>query len=265
MGPFRVKKPCVGSALPSLATLTGLMITGHVPAIAQSGSNISCPSPQPGSYLAVVKGTAQQEPVALLLQETWNADGSINGIRMERRGRTYQELSYSGRLRPISHCRVAIDREFNDVKIPSEIFLDRAGRPHYGIALLPEVVVSSRWSAQPTTACSKAVVDGDLMSVREGLSLEKNRWASKTIIQRETWRSGKASGIWVGSFGETLGEATYQGTIQTDSTCLATIEQVDSLGTRNRYRGIVRSDGSGYAYIQTDPNSIAIGTMERVR
>jgi hypothetical protein len=214
--------------------------------------------------VAVVQGTAQQEPVALLLQETWNADGSINGIRMERRGRTYQELSYSGRLRPISHCRVAIDREFNDVKIPSEIFLDRAGRPHYGIALLPEVVVSSRWSAQPTTACSGDVVNGDLVSVREGLSWQENRWASNTVVQRENWRSGKASGIGVASFGKTLGESTYQGTIQADSTCLATIEKVDSLGNRNRYRGIVRSDGSGYVYLQTDPNSLAIGAMERL-
>lgn len=261
---FRVKKPCLGSALPSLATLTGLMITSHVPAIAQSGSGLSCPSPRPGRYLAMVQGTAQQEPVALLLQESWNADGSINGIRMERRGRTYREVSYAGKLRPISNCRVAVERGFDNDTVPSQVFIDGAGRPRYGIALLPGVVVSSRWSPQPTTSCKAEVLDGDLVSVREGLNWQENRWVPNTIVQRESWRSGKAMGMGVASFGTTLGESTYQGTMESESTCLATIKKSDSLGNRYSYRGIFRSDGKGYVYLQTDPDALSVGTMERL-
>lgn len=261
---FRAKKSCLGTALSPVAALTGLMICSNVPAIAQSGSDNSCSAPRPGSYVAVVQGTAQQEPVALLLQESWNADGSINGIRMERRGRTYREVSYTGRLRPISNCRVAIERGFESDTVPSQVFIDGAGRPRYGIALLPGVVVSSRWFPQPTTACKPEILDGDLSSVREGLNWQENRWVPNTIVQRESWRSGKAMGLGVASFGTTLGESTYQGTIQSESTCLATIKKTDSLGNRYSYRGIVRSDGSGYVYLQTDPDALSIGTMERL-
>ncbi len=261
---FRVKKSCLVTALPRVATMASLMICGNIPAIAQSGSDNSCSTPRPGSYVAVVQGSTQQEPVALLLQESWNADGSINGVRMERRGRTYREVSYSGKMRPISNCRVAIERGFDNDTVPSQVFLDGAGRPRYGIALLPGVVVSSRWSPQPTTRCSPEVFSGDLVSVREGMIWEENRWVPNTIVQRESWSSGKARGIGVASFGKTLGESTYQGTIQIDSTCLATIKKLDSLGNRYNYRGIVLSDDGGYVYLQTDPNAISVGTMERL-
>jgi hypothetical protein len=261
---FRVTNTCVRSALPSLAALAGLMVTSHVPVIAQSGSSISCPSPRPGRYLAVVQGTAQQEPVALLLQESWNADGSINGIRMERRGRAYREVSYTGKFRPISNCRVAVERGFDNDSVSSQVFIDSAGRPRYGIALLPGVVVSSRWSPQPTTACNAAVLDGDLVSVREGLNWQENRWVPNTIVQRESWRSGRAMGMGVASFGTTLGESTYQGTIESESTCLATIKKTDSLGNQYSYRGIIRSDGSGYVYLQTNPEALSVGTMKRL-
>jgi hypothetical protein len=38
------------------------------------------------------------------------ADGRIRGVRKERRGRTYSETAHTGSHRPISLCRVAIER-----------------------------------------------------------------------------------------------------------------------------------------------------------
>jgi hypothetical protein len=213
----------------------------------------------------VVRGIALKEPVALLLQETWNADGSINGLRLERRGRTYREVSYSGRLRSLSNCRVAIERGYDEGTVPAQVLLDPAGRPRVGIALVPGVVLSSTWSVQPPGSCSASLLDGDLVSVREGLIWEEDRWVPNTIVQREQLQAGRVSGIGVASFGTTLGESTYTGKLQVDGACLATIEKMDSLGNRYRYRGIVHSDGRGYSYLQTDPDLLSIGRMDRLR
>lgn len=72
------------------------------------------------------------------------------------------------------------------------------------------------------------------MSVSEGLDWEESRWVPNTIALRERWNSGKASGLAVASSGSNLGESTYQATIQSASTWLASIEKLDSHG--NRYR-----------------------------
>jgi hypothetical protein len=125
-------------------------------------------------------------------------------------------------------------------------------------------VVSGSWTAQPTTSCSAAVLDGELAGVREGLDRRGDRWVPSTIVQRERWQGGSTNGIGVASSGTTLGESTYRGTLTSDSACLATIEKTDSLGNRYRYRGIVLSDGGGYAYLQTDPQRLSVGMLRRL-
>ena len=42
---------------------------------------MECSAPRPGRYVVMGDGVAQNEPVARILQETWNPDGTINGIR----------------------------------------------------------------------------------------------------------------------------------------------------------------------------------------
>lgn len=254
---------------PLASVLGGIaaLMAQSLPAAAQgtpTAISSDCTAPRPGRYVGFGRGEALGTPVAVLLREDWNADGTIRGLRLERRGRTFTEAAYDGSFRPISGCRVAIERMFAGRRLPSQAVLDRQGRPRFGLALLPEVVVTSSWVAQPQRICNAALLDGTVLSQQEGLNWKEGRWRPNAVIQREQWRNGSVRGLAISSYGPRLDEATYTGTIAVGPDCMATVKQQDSLGVNYNYRAIVRSDGGGYFYLQTDPDDLTVGQLDRL-
>ncbi len=226
---------------------------------------LRCALPQPGRYAVIGQGEFRGEPVARLLQETWNTDGTIRGVRLERRGRRFSEASYSGSYRPISECRVAITRSYGPSTSPSQAVLDPAGTPRYSLGTLADLVVASRWFRQPAGSCTAALLDGTVVSMQEGRSFQAGRWQPNAVVQHERWSDGRVNGIAISSYGATIEEATYTGTIAVENSCLATIRQRDSLGRPYNYRAVVLGDGGGYLYLQTDPDDLTVGWLQRVR
>jgi hypothetical protein len=261
----------LGSLLsPFLAGLPGstavaTAATPPAPAPTPSSELQRCAPPQPGRYVAMGQGEAKGEPVARLVSETWSADGRISGVRMERRGRTYREMAYTGSYRPISLCRVAIERTYADAISRSQAVLDLGGHPRYSLGTLPDVVVASRWFRQSAGTCTASLLDGTVLSAQQGLSWKNGAWQPNAVVQRESWQAGKVRGIAISSFGPTIGEATYKGTISVTPDCLATVVEKDSLGVTYNYRGLVLADGSGYLYLQTDPNDLTVAWLERLK
>ena len=74
----------------------------------------------------------------------------------------------------------------------------------------------------------------------------------------------RSKGLAISSFGPTVQEVTYTGSIEVQPDCLATIRQRDSLGINYNYRAIVLADGAGYLYLQTDPNDVTAAFLEHV-
>ena len=232
---------------------------------AKPATPIQCAAPQPGRYVVMGDGVAQGEPVARILQETWKPDGSIEGIRLERRGRSYREVAYTGRFRSLSLCRAGIERSYDTRTSTSQAVLDAAGRPRYSLGTLPDVVVVSRWFPQGTGACNAALLDGTVLSMQQGRSWKGGQWQPNAVIQNERWRAGSVLGIAISSYGPSIEEATYSGTITVGADCLATVKEQDSLGVVYNYRAVVLADGSGYLYLQTDPDDITVGYLDRQR
>ncbi len=231
-----------------------------------SAAGSGCAAPQPGRYVVLGDGEARNEPVARILQETWRPDGTLEGLRLERRGRSYREVAYTGRYRPLNLCRVAIDRGYLDGTTlrnsTSQAVLDRSGRPRYSLGTLPDVVVVSRWFNQANGACNAGLLDGNVVSMQAGRSYRDGRWRPNAVIQNETWKGGAVEGIAISSYGPRIEEATYSGTITVEPNCLATVKEKDSLGVPYNYRAVLLADGSGYLYIQTDPNDLSVGYLE---
>lgn len=257
-----MRQPPAPQALLLAAAAAGSLLLPAGPAAADTP--LRCAAPQPGRYVVMGQGVALGEPVARLLQETWNPDGTIRGIRMERRGRLYGEAPYSGTYRPISQCRVAISRGYANSTSRSQAVLDPSGRPRFSLGTLPDVVVASRWFRQPAGTCTAALLDGTVVSMQQGSDWKGEQWQPNAVVQHERWSGGRVNGIAIASYGPTIEEATYDGTIRVQPDCLASIRQRDSLGQPYDYRGIVLADGSGYLYLQTDPNDLTVGWLERV-
>jgi hypothetical protein len=231
----------------------------------KSATPVQCTAPRPGRYVVMGDGVAQSEPVARILQETWHPDGSITGIRLERRGHTYREVAYTGRFRSLSLCRAGIERTYDSNTSTSQAVLDAGGRPRYSLGTLPDVVVVSRWFQQPAGNCSAALLDGSVLSMQQGRSWKEGLWRPNAVIQNERWRAGSVLGIAISSYGSRIEEATYSGTISVGADCLATVKETDSLGVAYNYRAVVLADGSGYLYLQTDPNDLTVGYLEHQR
>jgi hypothetical protein len=211
------------------------------------------------------QGNLPAGPYAALLQETWSADGQIRGVRLQRTGHEFSEAPYTGRFEPISLCRVRIQRTFANTLRQSQAVLDLNGIPRYSIGLLPDVFSISRWFRQPNTACTASLLNGAAVSQQEGANYRQGAWRRNGTVQHERWNNGTVRGIAISSYGETVEEATYRGTLKVGPDCLATIHQRDSLDVDWNYRGIVLADGSGYLYLQTDRDDLNVGYIEHLR
>ena len=241
---------------------------GVAPGVAIPAAGVAmqpCAAPQPGRYVLMSQGNLPAGPYAALLQETWSADGQIRGVRLQRTGREFSEAPYTGKFDPISLCRVRIQRTFGNTVRQSQAVLDLNGRPRYSIGILPDVFAISRWFQQPDTACTASLLNGAVVSQQEGSNYRQGGWKRNGTIQHERWNNGTVRGIAISSYGETVEEATYRGTLQVAPDCLATIQQRDSLDIDWNYRGIVLADGSGYLYLQTDKDDVNVGYLERLR
>ncbi|MEB3256989.1 MAG: hypothetical protein VKN83_01595 [Cyanobacteriota bacterium] len=224
----------------------------------------ACAAPQPGRYAVMGEGELGGEPIAILLQETWNGDGTLQGVRLERRGRINRESTYTGRFRPISNCRVAIERSYFTTVSTSQAVLDLQGRPRFSLGNLPDVLMVTRWFAQPAKACTASMLDGMVVSQQQGRDWRGGKWQPNAVVQREHWRGGQVKGVAISSYGPTVEEATYTGTIVVQPDCQATIQQSDSLGKAYNYRAIVLADGSGYLYLQTDPDDVTVAFLQQL-
>jgi len=233
--------------------------------LAKPAAPVQCAAPRAGRYVVMGDGVAKTDPVAGILQETWNPDGTISGIRLERRGRIYREVAYTGRYRPLSLCRAGIERSYDSRISTSQAVLDASGTPRYSLGTLPDVVVVTRWFAQGNGACRASLLDGTVLSMQQGRNWKDGLWRPNAVIQNERWRAGSVLGIAISSYGPRIEEATYSGTITVGADCLATVKQTDSLGVAYNYRAVVLADGSGYLYLQTDPDDLTVGFLEHER
>lgn len=248
------------------ATSLGAAIAAPAPSVTgTSAAGLHCAAPQPGRYAVMGQGQANGEPVARLLQETWKADGTLQGVRLERRGSRYAEGSYSGSYRAISGCRVAISRSYGTASSPSQAVLDLQGHPRFSLGTLPDVLLISRWYRQPESSCSSALLEGSVVSMQTGHSRKGQGWQPNAVVQHERWQQGQVKGIAVSSYGPTIEESTYKGSITVSPDCLASLREVDSLGNVYNYRALVLADGSGYLYLQTDPDNLTVGALERLQ
>ena len=151
--------------------------------LAKPAAPVQCAAPRAGRYVVMGDGVAQKDPVARILQETWNPDGSISGIRLERRGRIYREVAYTGRYRSLSLCRAGIERTYDSRISTSQAVLDSSGSPRYSLSTLPDVVVVSRWFTQASGACSAALLDGSVLSMQQGRNWKGGLWRPNAVIQ----------------------------------------------------------------------------------
>ena len=234
------------------------------------GDDPGCRPPAPGRWVVMEQGSVGSEPLARLRQERWHADGRLEGVLLERRDRNWRERAYVGQWRPAGTCRVTVERllavDPADAR-PREVqrvgaVLDRAGRPAYSLDLAEGTVLSGRWWPQADGPCATRTLAGVVLSQQQGLSWEGGAWRPNAVVQRELWREGRVQGLALTSVAGRQEEAPYSGSLSVAPSCLATIHQKDGQGVLYNYRAVLLANGSGYFYLQTDPDDLTVGWLE---
>ena len=70
-------------------------------------------------------------------------------------------------------------------------------------------------------------------------------------------------GLAVSSYDGAGEVAGYQSRFIQDENCIGRIRQQDNRGTTYAYTAILRSDGSGYAYLQTKGDDLTVALVEK--
>ena len=222
-----------------------------------------CEPPTPGRYLVLGSGQQAGEPLAVLLQETWSADGRIEGSRWLRQGRRFLEDRYTGTITTGEHCWAKVQRQGKAGAMTTLVALDQLGRPRTALAQDEGQVLGLRYVAQPQVRCHRGLLNGLVTSQQQGQSWRDNRWQPNAVVQREWWQQGAVQGIAVSNYGGRQLQATYSGRLEIGPDCLGRMVQRDSLGNSYAYRVVVRADGGGYVYLQTDPDDLTLGLLQR--
>lgn len=237
----------------------------------------SCGAPRPGRYVLLGSGEHRGEPVALLLQERWHADGRVEGVLYRRQGQRFEEARTSGLWKADAHCWATVERRLQPAAagkassmvagsvMAESVALDQRGLPRASLVLAPDEVLSLRYVPQPDTACNPDLLDGLVTSQQQGRSWQAGRWQANAVVQREWWSGGIVQGWAVSSYGGRLERAGYSGRLQLGGDCLGTLSQRDALGTAYNYRVVVLAGGSGYFYLQTDPANLTLGLLQHQR
>lgn len=225
----------------------------------------ACAKPAAGRYVLVGSGSHRGEPVAVLMQERWQADGRVEGVRFRRQGRRFSEERYSGRWQADPHCWATVERQTPSGTTASVVALDGLGRPRVSLVIAPDDVLSLRYVPQPDQACTLAGLDGLVTSQQQGQSWQAGRWQPNAVVQREWWQAGVVQGWAVSSYAGELQRAGYSGRLELGADCLGAMVQRDSLGTTYTYRVVVLANGGGYVYLQTDPDNLTLGLLQHQR
>lgn len=225
-------------------------------------SSISCAVPATGQYLVVSKGIRGDQPMGRLQLETWLPDGSVTGKRFLRVGRTYSETDYQGRWELDSVCGLTVTR--NEIGSTSQVLLTKQGLPRFGLSSTQGDVVTERWIPQPKRLCKPDAMDGTLLTLQTGKSSIGPSWKPNAVIQQETWTDWQMVGLAISSYDGKGEVAAYQGQFTQDDNCIGRIRQQDDRGVTYAYATILRSDGGGYAYLQTQGDDLTVALVERV-
>ena len=224
-------------------------------------ATISCAAPVTGQYLIVSQGLRGQQPMGSLHLETWLPDGSVSGIRFLRVGRSYSETKYEGRWESESDCGLTVTRD--QAGQESKVLLTAQGLPRFGLSNRIGDVVREQWMAQPDRRCEPESMNGSFLSQQRGSSFAASSWKPNAVIQRESWTGWQMVGLAVSSYDGAGEVAGYQGQFTQDDNCIGRIRQQDDRGVTYAYAAILRSDGSGYAYLQTQGDDLTVALVEK--
>ena len=221
-----------------------------------------CAAPRLGSYLVIRQGQRGGSPLGGLQVETWSEDGSVRGRRFLRVGRRYSETRYEGRWQQVSTCGLTVTRDQQGSG--SSVLLTDQGTPRFGISTKVGDVVTEQWLPQPAGDCKPSAMDGTVLSRQMGMTFANGAWTPNAVIQRETWSAWQMAGLAVSSYDGAGEVAAYQGRFLQDDNCVGRIRQQDARGVNYVYAAVLRSDGTGYAYLQTQGDDLTVALLDRI-
>lgn len=210
-----------------------------------------------GRYVGLENGYIRSQPAARLYQETWTAEGQVWGTLWLRQGKRFSATPYQGQVDIGTDCAATISRSLPTGVWNSAATLSATSRRGYTLDTTRGNTLSGTLTPQTVAACGPQTLHGVILSSQMGFSFNRGVWQPNAVIQRENHDgTGQLSGLAISSYAGKIERVDYTGTFRVSPDCWGTLVEVDSQGTPYHYQVVVRADGSGYYYLQTDPRDL---------
>jgi len=214
-------------------------------------------APFAGRYVGLENGYIRSQPAARLYQETWTADGQIWGTLWLRQGKRFSATPYQGRVTIGADCVATLSRSLPTGVWNSAATLSQTSRRGYTLDTDRGSTITGTLFPQTSATCGPHTLQGVILSSQMGFSLNQGVWQPNAVIQRENHDgTGQLNGLAISSYAGKSERVDYTGTFRVSPDCWGTLVEVDNLGTLYHYQVVVRADGSGYYYLQTDPKDL---------
>ena len=164
-----------------------------------------------------------------------------------------------------ANCWALVERQGSAGAMADVVALDRLGRPRTSLVVAPSEVLSLRYVAQAPGACRLEQLDGLVTSQQQGQTWLAGSWQSNAVVQREWWEAGAVHGLAVASYAGRQYRAPYSGNLKLAASCLGAMTQRDSAGVSYNYKVVLLANGSGYVYLQIDPDNLTLGLLQHQR
>lgn len=255
----RLSKPIeYGVAFSVAVTMLVLPSSGK-----ESLENKSCPRVKSATYIVLGYGEVNSFPAARLLKERWQADGSIDGERINRDGDTMLESKYVGHWEQLPSCDVIVHRLNGKRVSKTRDFINADGYASRAISITPGTALKKEYWLAPLSTCSESNLEGRWLGEFSGKFLKNGQWLPYEGIARLSIIGSRIEGLLLSSRGGALDSRTMQGQASLEKDCFGTLQWQDQDGKLHTDRTLLSGDGARAILLNTNPGLFSVGVIKK--
>lgn len=246
-----------------ITTCTQMITPGQLSASEGQREITTCQSVSPGSYIVLGYGVVHNQPAARVLKERWNADGSIEGKRINRDGNKLLEAEYGGRWRQLVSCDVIVQRTNGTRLSQTRDIINGHGYASRALSFTPGTILKKRYWLNTTDYCSEGALQGQWLGEFSGKVLQAGQWHPYEAVGKLDIEGSNFRGSLISSKSGSLENTSMQGNVKLESNCFGSVRWRDQEGRSNEYRILMSMDGQRAILLRTNPGLFSIGVIEK--
>ncbi|MCP9810135.1 hypothetical protein KBY58_11900 [Cyanobium sp. HWJ4-Hawea] len=223
----------------------------------------ACQSVSPANYIVLGYGIVHNLPAGRVLKERWNADGSIEGMRINRDGDKLLEADYRGSWKQLLNCEVEVRRINGTRASETRDIIDLKGHASRALSFTPGTTLGKQYWLNKIDQCTNKTLQGQWIGEFSGKVLKGNKWQPYEAVGKLIIEGTRLQGSLISSKAGKLETTEIEGIARLESSCFGKLQWRDQEGRSRSERLLISGDGQRVILLRTDPSLFSIGLIEK--